>query len=179
MNIFIVDKDPYKAAIHLNDKHIVKMIVESAQLLSTTRRYFGDTNPFLYKSCFVNHPCSEWIRESFENYLWLLTHFKALCDEYTYRYLKIHKCLGLLSYFSNELPTLESKGLTKFALAMPDEYKVDDPVQSYRNYYLGKKIEGKFWTSRTKDDLDSWLTSSLEDFQFKKYVDRNLRSFSK
>jgi hypothetical protein len=74
-----------------------------------------------------------------------------------------------MAIFSEELPQLLDIGLTPFATAMPDEYKVDcNPVQSYRNYYLGKKVEGNFWTNRSLSDLDPWLTSQLNPTQFKR-----------
>jgi hypothetical protein len=80
MNIFAIDDRPKKAAMHVNNQHAVKMPLESAQLLSTTRRYFGDKNPRLYKSTHVNHPSNVWVRESLANYIWLCHHFKALCE---------------------------------------------------------------------------------------------------
>jgi hypothetical protein len=167
MNIFAIDIDPLRSAIQLHDKHVVKMILESAQLLCTTRRLFGATDPELYKQCFQNHPCTKWVRESSQNYTWLYKHLEALCCEYTYRYGRIHKVASMLKMLSYHPVELKNLGLTKFALAMPEEYKVEDPIQSYRNYYLGKKIQGKFWTNR-QHELDDWLFYNLDDNQFKR-----------
>lgn len=168
MNIFAVDIDPQKAAIHLHDKLVVKMILESAQLICTTRHLFGDKNPILYKPCFINHPCTKWIRESVNNYIWICKHFKALCEEYTYRYGKSHTCEKFIPILGDDLlNNMIDIEQTPFALAMPDEYKVEDSIQSYRNYYLGKKIQGKFWTNR-REELDYWLLSNLKDEQFKR-----------
>lgn len=167
MNIFAIDADPVKAAKQMHDKHVNKMIVESAQMLSTVRRHYGDHTSGLYKSCFVKHPCTLWVKQSLSNYLWLCFHFKALCEEYTYRYYKIHKTHNLLVLLSRELVGIPDIGLTPFATAMPDKYKVNNPIQSYRNYYLGQKIQNKYWTNRTKDELDPWLSSHLSDDQFK------------
>lgn len=167
MNIFVVNADPRIAAMHLSDKLVVKMILESAQMISTTRRWFGDTNPILYKSCFINHPCTKWVRESVNNYIWLCKHFKALCEEYTYRYNKSHDCEKFIPILGDSLlESMINVERTPFVLAMPDEYKTDDPVQSYRNYYLGKKIDGKFWTKR-QFELDDWLLDHLDEKQFK------------
>lgn len=167
MNIFFIDQDPIKAAYQQTDKHVVKMALESAQLLSTTRRYYGDTSSVLYKSTHINHPSNLWVRESLANYLWLCHHFKALCQEYTYRYHKTHKSMGLLFKFGQPLDSIPDIGLTPIKLAMPDQYKVDDPIQSYRNYYLAEKIKDKYWTNRKKEDLDHWLSSQVLDAQFK------------
>ena len=167
MNIFFIDEDPVKAAYHQTDKHVVKMTLESAQLLSTCRRYYGDSSSCLYKSTHINHPSNLWVRESLDNYLWLCHHFKALCDEYTFRYYKTHKCMQLLFKFGEPLEGIPNIGLTPIKLAMPEQYKVDDPIQSYRNYYLAEKIQNKYWTNRKKADLDNWLSSQLLDSQFK------------
>lgn len=90
MNIFATSDDPVECARSLDDKRLVKMVLESAQLLSTAMNICGGKGP--YKSTHINHPCSVWTRASRGNYWWLLNHFKALCDEYTARYGRIHKC---------------------------------------------------------------------------------------
>lgn len=179
MNIFIIDEDPRKAAVHMHDRHVIKMILESAQMLSTTRRWFGDENPILYKTCFINHPCTKWVRESTNNYIWLCKHFKALCEEYTYRYGRSHVCEKFIPLIGDELLNkMIDVERTHFALAMPEEYKVEDPVQSYRNYYIGKKIQNNFWTKR-RFELDDWLLNSLDNTQFKErqeHVNRRTHS---
>jgi hypothetical protein len=147
---------------------VVKIILESAQMLSTTRRWYGDKNPLLYKSCFEVHPCTIWTRKSLSNYNWLLSHFVALCNEYSYRYLKIHSTQNLLESFCQPFPrSFPDFGLTPFATAMPEEYITDNSVESYRIYYLNKKIKGNFWTRRRKEELDLWLRIHLNDDQFR------------
>lgn len=168
MNMFAIDIDPVKAAIQLHNRHIVKMILESAQMLSTTRIWYGDSNPVLYKSCFEFHPCTIWVRKSLSNYIWLLEHFKVLCQEYTFRYLKIHGSQNLLEAFNAPFPKpFLDFGLTSFAITMPEEFVLKDPIQSYRFYYLNRKISGNFWTKRSREDLDPWLSIHLQDFQFR------------
>lgn len=167
MNIFAVDSHPAIAAIHLHNRHVVKMVLESAQLLSTVHHVLGNNINGIYKKAFINHPCSIWLRTSKENYIWLVQHFDALLKEFTYRYNKQHKSgrlFDLLKYPPKQLPNI---GLTPFVKAMPDKYKVLDSVQSYRNYYIGEKIKGNYWTKRTKLELDSWLTDHLTESQFK------------
>lgn len=150
MNIFILDSDPKLIAQYHVDRHVVKMILESLQLLSTTLRLSGVD--YGYKSCYVNHPCRIWVGNSLDNFLWLKELTKELCQEYTFRYEKIHKGESLLE--DMPLPNLLSVGLTPFALAMPEEYKADDPIVSYRNYYkYGKKHLHKY----TKREMPEWL----------------------
>ncbi len=172
MNIFILDKDPVIAAQMQCDKHVVKMIVESAQMLSTVHRYLDgseftsyskngrkikrwchwtDTVPpiRLYKSVMINHPCTIWSWRSLDNYIWHCEHALALCAEYTHRYGKRHKTQQILEWCGINYPyNLYHKGLTEFAQAMPDEYKDPDPVQAYRAYYLGEKAGFAKWTKR-------------------------------
>lgn len=93
MNIFVSDPNPIKSAEYLDDKRVIKMVLESAQLLSTAINVSGGVGP--YKTTHVNHPCSVWCRETIKNYDWLLQHFSALCGEYTKRYNKRHKCTDL------------------------------------------------------------------------------------
>jgi len=97
MNIFASDINPKKSAINLDDKRVVKMVLESAQLLSTAISVCGEVAP--YKPTHKNHPCSVWVRKTRSNYLWLLEHFKYLCQEYTARYNKTHKCEKYLTDF--------------------------------------------------------------------------------
>jgi len=173
MNIFAVDADPVKAAMHLHDKLVVKMILESAQLISTTRRWFGDKNSVLYKPSFIMHPSNIWLRKSINNYFWLCRHFKALCEEYRYRYKRPHKSeflIVIMGEFNDDMLPMNDVPQTQFALAMPDKYKVADPIESYRNYYINEKIQNNFWTMR-KLELDKWLTSHLSDSYYKERQD--------
>ena len=163
MNIFYIDKDPVQAAQWMVDKHVVKMILESAQLLSTAHRLLDGREiegksktgrkarrwvladarePVLYSATHINHPSAVWCRKSVENYNWLADHLHALLGEYTYRYEKKHKVEGDLSYMLMSPPkNLEEYDMTVMPSAMADEYKIsDDPIINYRNYYkLGKE----------------------------------------
>ena len=102
MNIFYVYPDPADAAICLPDKLVVKMPLESAQMLSTAHRVLNgddwcDFNG-IYKTAHINHPCSIWARESLQNYTWLYYHFYALCQEYTNRYDRQHLSFTKLNH---------------------------------------------------------------------------------
>ena len=152
MNIFAVNKDPKIAAQELCDKHVVKMILESAQMLCAV--YDKGTAP--YKRAFYNHPCTIWARESQENYEWLLDHATAMCEEYTKRYGKIHKAQAIIlwcfmHYKSLSLPRI---GLTPFAQAMPEEYKNKCAIIAYRAYYNGEKASFAKWS---KTDQPAWF----------------------
>lgn len=148
MNIFILDMNHKKNAEYHTDKHIVKMITETAQLLCSV--YYFTNHPELssYKLTHKNHPCSIWCRESLSNWVWLRDLGLALYDEYKYRYNnKIHKSGEVIRNLL--IPNLIDKGLTKFPQAMPLEYKELDPVKAYRNYYKGDKTHLFKWTKRT------------------------------
>lgn len=160
MNIFVLDSNPTVASTMLHDTHIVKMILESAQLLSTTHRLLGSPHKDLvYKATHKNHPCALWVRETRGNYQWLFKHFVGLLKEYELRFGKVHACNRLLPYLSyNPVPIQE--GLTSFVMAMPDEYKHDSPVVAYRRYYVGEKMVMKRGVaSWRKDRVPEWLLS--------------------
>lgn len=160
MNIFVLDRDPYIAASYMNDKHVVKMILESCQILSTALRHHGFEDPLLYRRTHIHHPCVKWVIESRSNYLWLLEHLNALHNEYKLRYMKVHRSYRLLIEILSEVPlSYPDIGLTEFVLAMPEKYKVKDPVESYRNYYFGDKARFSTWT--TPSTVPKWFTMKL------------------
>lgn len=171
MNIFYIDKDPVQAAQWMVDKHVVKMILESAQLLSTAHRLLDgqevigtsktgrkarrwiledSREPVLYSATHINHPSAIWCRQSVENYNWLVDHFFALMDEYTFRYNKTHKCYGHLSQMLSSPPNnLKEYDWTEMPSAMADEYKIStDPLTNYRNYYKVGKVRMHAWKNR-------------------------------
>lgn len=149
MNIFYLDENPSFAAEYHCDKHVVKMILETAQMLSTAHHVLGVTVPttLLYKPTHINHPCNKWIRENTNNYAWLTNLGIYLCEEYFKRYKKMHSCYERLQLFDWNFPqNLPSGFKTPVALAMPEQYKVPfNPVQSYRNYYVGEKLKFAKW----------------------------------
>jgi hypothetical protein len=144
MNVFYLDPNPYTAAEMQCDRHVVKMILESAQLLSTAHRELdGDAwadKVNLYKATHKNHPSAIWCRASIDNYRWLYQHFIALCHEYTYRYKKEHlsytKLAAVLFFIPSNLTTT---GFTEPTPAMDDEYKRENALESYRYYYANAK----------------------------------------
>ena len=152
MNIFILDSDFDTCVRYHVDKHVVKMITEYAQLLSTAVRLTGvDAG---YKITHQNHPCAIWTRESLSNWLWLRDLSEALNLEYRFRYNHIddHKAYTVTKNLP--VPDIEDKGITPFRLAMPDDAKVDDPIQSYRNYYNKHKQHIANWKNR---DMPDWF----------------------
>jgi hypothetical protein len=148
MNIFYLDTNPRLAAQFHCDKHCNKMILESAQLLSTAHRELGSTRADrVYKSAHKNHPSTLWARESRENYNWLWELFYQLSAEFRYRRNKDHGSYTKLADLLRLPPeNLEYTGFTQPPQCMPDEYKVEgDSVQAYRNYYLGDKADIATW----------------------------------
>jgi len=164
MNIFAVDENPYEAAEQLCDKHVVKMIVEGCQMLSTNHRLSASHIVYapveLYKQSFENHPCTIWARQTTSNYMWLAQHTHELSNEYTRRYGKIHKAHDMTLWFMTFIPSKVPNGyLTPFAQAMPDEFKVPgDGIAAYRNYYIGAKSKIAKWKYTNPPD---WYTKGL------------------
>jgi len=154
MNIFYLDENPTIAASFHCDRHVVKMILETTQMLSTAHHVLGIDVPekYLYQVTHKNHPCNIWIRQSTVNYQWLAYLGISLCKEYTLRYDKIHTCQERIEALSNCFPkTIPSGFMTPPALAMPERYKiVGYPVQSYRNYYNGEKLYFAKWKLNNK-----------------------------
>ena len=139
MNIFYLDKCPDKAARLQYNKHVVKMILESAQMLCTAHHHYGNGNNVPYKKAHYNHPSTIWVRQNSIHYDWLYDHMIALGDEYTKRYGKTHlsitKCKDLV-YLPPGIPTVM---FNQPPQCMPDEYKDKCSIQAYWNYYIGEK----------------------------------------
>lgn len=143
MNIFILSSDPVLAAQYQCDKHVPKMVLESAQMLCLAL----PKNLSPYKQAYQHHPCSVWALSSKYNYLWLLNHAKALSDEYTFRFEKTHACRKVIGLCEDYFPQMNFSQdyMTPFAQAMPEQYKSYDAVMSYRSYYKGDKIRFAKW----------------------------------
>ncbi len=150
MNIFYLDNDPILAAQYQVDKHVVKMILETAQLLCTAHRVLDNSqDENLYKQTHKNHPSAIWVRESEANYNWLYQHFLALLAEYSFRYNKIHASSRLVNILKNPPKNIPQDYPTDIKLAMPKEYiKWADPVLNYREYYRHAKKDLHKWTKR-------------------------------
>ena len=170
MNIFYLHNDPQKCAEMHVDKHCVKMILEYAQLLSTAHRVLDGTQltrlsktgrkqtafvlpdareSLLYSATHINHPSAVWVRQSAQNYDWLYQLFGWLCNEYTYRYGKIHATQRLDSELMIPPKNIPFGKFTEPTPAMPDDYKVaGDSIKSYHNYYNGDKQRMFSWKNR-------------------------------
>ena len=158
MNIFYLDTAPDKAAKMHCDKHCIKMILETAQLLCTAHReldgdYWAD-EVGLYKSAFKNHPSAIWVRETMPQYRWAFTLFYNLCKEYERRYKKTHKAFSLSEFLCIDPINIFQQGWQEPPQCMPDQYKGEDTVKAYRDYYLGEKMGFAKW-NYTKEP--SWI----------------------
>ena len=149
MNIFHLDKNPKICAEYHCDRHVVKMILETAQMLSTAyRKKFGD-NDDLYKTAYPKHPMTIWVGDSGDNFFWSVQLLDQLLYQYTVRYKKVHKTIKIsnLLHSKHKLWHTWKTKFTRPPLCMPDEYKSDDYIQSYRNYYIGDKKRFARYTS--------------------------------
>ena len=183
MNIFYLDNNQRKCAEMHNDKHCVKMILEYAQLLSTAHRVLDGTETYgltktgrkvrrwqldgaldntLYSATHINHPSAVWVRYSPENYMWLAEMLEELCNEYTYRYGKVHKVQrdGLMQALKNNFPNnFKNSGFTEPTPAMPDDVKVPgDSIASYHNYYIKNKTHLANWKKR---NIPEWYNANV------------------
>ena len=143
MNIFYLHSDPVKAARLQYNKHVVKMILESAQMLCTAHHCYGDRyqkENVPYKQAHLNHPSTVWARQSRSTYMWLYEHMIALGHEYTKRYGKVHltitKCKNFLAIPPKHI---QGDNWSEPPQAMPDEYKHKNAIHAYWQYYIGDK----------------------------------------
>lgn len=170
MNIFWLDDNLEKCAEYHNSRHVVKQVLEYAQLLSTAHHVLdGDESPIkdrIYKQTHKNHPCAVWVRESKWNYVQTFDLLLCLCREYTYRYGKVHKVqrelISTLSYLPNNIPSTDK--VTSKPVCMLDECKiyvdgVIDVVASYRNYYSVSKSHLAAWKNR---NVPEWYIGELK-----------------
>jgi len=156
MNLFFVNKDPVVAAFDLVDKHVVKMILECCQMMSTAARRNGYESEHIYKDAHVNHPMTRWVGDSKEHYAWCWEHAIALSSEYKVRYGKTHKSSRLLPRLTVAMANVPSNGWVDPPLCMPDEYKIGDYVESYREYYRKGKAHIHTWTRK---QIPSWINA--------------------
>jgi len=148
MNIFVLDKNPRQAAEWHVNKHVVKMPLETAQMLCTVLNQNGVKTP--YKSTHVKHPCTIWAGESMGNFVWLCELGLELCREYTYRYEKVHKCEAIIKECLTYACKVQNTEMTEFVQAMPNELKQTNPIDGYKNYYIKAKSHIAEWKNRNQ-----------------------------
>ncbi len=157
MNVFYLDTDPIQCARYHYDTHVVKMILESAQLLSTAHHLCGDGGP--YKLTHKNHPSAIWTRESNAHYTWLYALMISLGHEYTHRFGKIHKTINDHAEFLRSVPKdVGANGWKQPPQAMPEHCRSPDSVTAYRNYYATEKINLLRYTNR---GTPQWILNKL------------------
>jgi hypothetical protein len=186
MNIFFLAWNPTTCAQMHCDKHVVKMILETAQILCTTHRVVDGTetmtlsksgnrrvkrwvfddeikDALMYASTHVNHPSVQWARVCTEHYNWLYQLFVALCTEYTFRYHKVHLCWVKLHVVLKEAPhgLLSNDVFCAPPPAMPEHCHRGVRIDSYREYYIQEKKTFAKWSVR---DAPEWFAKSLVNY---------------
>ena len=159
MNIFILDRNPEKCARYHCDKHVVKMVLESAQILCSVLHMRGEDAP--YRPTHISHPCVKWANASFSNFSWLVELAIQLNEEYKFRYEKRvnHKSIEVVNLCAEY--RFEDIGLTPFMQCMPDRYRFqNNPVRAYRAYYKGDKRSFAAWKRR---GAPSWYPVNSEN----------------
>lgn len=157
MNIFVLDENPKIAAQYHCDKHVIKMILESVQMINTAINISYNAQ-IGYKSAHVNHPCAIWVRESLSNIVWLYRLTKQLNYEYRYRFNKKRNHASWDHLLTLPKPNILDIGLTPFRLAMPENIKIQanyDPVLAYRLYYIQNKSHILKYTKRP---MPNWIS---------------------
>lgn len=158
MNIFFLDKDPVKAAQYHCNKHVVKMIVETLQILSAVHHRYGTHVTGMYKPTHAHHPCTIWAGDSTLHYKWTVQLLLALLYEYTHRYGKIHKGFAMYPLFvkpPRSMPTLTWQTPAK---AMPEHLRKTTVVNAYRRYYIEHKAHFAVWTNRP---IPKWFEKGI------------------
>ena len=147
MNIFVFNEDPTICAQQHCDSHVVKMILETAQILSSVHWVTGGQAP--YKLTHKNHPCSVWARTCKENYDWLLSLGYELCKEYSFRYHRVHKSQLVLDTLKDSVPNIPTLGSrTEFVSAVSSNCKLICVMDSYKKYFNTEKRHLAKWTRR-------------------------------
>ena len=190
MNIFILDRDPIKCAKYHCDKHVVKMVTESLQIMGSnmwfqngifTKKQIPELNSEVqdiwsnfprtssdgkispYGIGYMHHPCTKWARESKENWDWLLELTLNLSLEHEQRYGKVTMSRKIAEWFSKNYEAPVSKGLTEFYQAVPEELKGPDPVHAYRLYYAGWKEYFAKWKNEVPEWWGKYLHLSVKN----------------
>ena len=165
MNVFVLDHDPVLCARAHIDTHCVKMVIELAQLLSAAHHIAGTENTEkIYKLTHKNHPCAIFTRSSAESYKYVANLASALLDEYAHRYNKTHNSASVINWLKENPPASYVGMPLPIPLAMPDEYKVTCPIQSYRNYYFSKthRSDGRVMMRFTNREPPEWLSNKYK-----------------
>ena len=169
MNIFILDESPIISAQMQCDKHIVKMPLETAQMLCSVWHRYGQGMNVPYKEAHKNHPCTLWAGNDGANYDWLWQHGMELCFEYTRRYNKIHKCQQVIMDLSLSDCVLGFDNIrTPHPQCMPEEYKCasDDAVLAYRKYYVNDKKDIAKW-EKSRPAPDWYINKKVKEWRMR------------
>jgi hypothetical protein len=179
MNVFYLNSNPSVCAKEHCDKHVVKMVIEYAQILSTAHRYLDGEmyleksantgrnikrwrlpdhrEEYMYKVAHLNHPSTVWARQSNNNYNWLYYLWKELCAEYTHRYGRMHeterKLKDWLCYPPDRIPVGPKTQPPPAMKKYPECIVEGDSIQSYQNYYREAKASFAKWTNR---EIPEW-----------------------
>ena len=155
MNIFYINEDPIIAAKELADDHIRKMQIECAQMCCTAHWVTNSEAP--YKQAHTNHPSTKWVRESIQHYNWTVRHGLEICDEFEKRYGKKHKTKEVLLWLYENKPNIPDNGFIAPPQCMPVEYKMEDTLTAYRNFYILDKIGVKKLNYNKLNNKPEWI----------------------
>ena len=168
MNVFYLHSDPKKCAQYHNDSHVVKMQLESAQLLCSAHTLTGNDAPYKMSKGHMKHPSALWVQKSLSNYWWLCELGMELLEEHKYRFEKpadyVTKANDVIKWCVDNFPDIPDLGFTKPALAMPEKYRHDNVAIAYKTYYITDKQyymrgDTKVWHTWRKRGEPFWWKS--------------------
>ena len=160
MNIFYFTKNTRLNSKLLDDKRLVKMVLETTQLLSNVLFLYGKKNP--YKPTHLKHPCTIWASSSKQNWIWLKRYGLELCKEYTRRFHKVHKCTDIIKSMS--CPPIKNSEFTQPNQCMPEKYKFRKTSRAYLKYYVGEKFNPVYFKRCNKKIYNFWEKLRKIDF---------------
>jgi len=155
MNIFYINENPTIAAQQLADDHIRKMQIESAQMCCTAHWETGGEAP--YKRAHKNHPSTIWVRQSIHHYRWLVKHGLEICNEFEKRYGKSHATKTVLQWLEQNEPILPDNGFIEPPQCMPEEFKKENTIEAYKNFYINDKIKIKKLDWKKLNNKPEWV----------------------
>src|ERR1700744_5095204 len=153
MNIFAVDSDPVLCAQALDDKRLLKMILETAQILSSALSNLGYWKSNLYRPTHVNHPCVQWAGASRRNFDWLVLYGIALGQEYKHRFGRFHRSVSVVMNASERFKDCPLDALSMTPFPNCTGWKGRSVQDAYRAYLsVDKWTETSRWTKRSKPE---------------------------
>lgn len=174
VNFFYLDKNPSKCAKYYCDKHVLKIPIEIAQILSKIHHVLK--TKIDYEKIYANSKVVKeslgpyvWSLMSLDNYIWTCDLGLELINEYKFRFGKTsHKTELILFYLKENLPPIKNLGTTPFIMTNKYDmfqYISSNTITNARYNYAEMKCSNDKWTKRTKP---KWFVTLITQIDEKK-----------